>query len=221
MLTTTRREIVNDYEVSQERQVRNFADYAYEEATENRFENRMEARPVEDYMSKSEIAQRLYGHEYNEFYEEDHNDENYSEIYDLIFNSYNQIAQANSKEEVVLICLKFQIKVMNLLGWGLDFSTCSVCQQELMDDSLFSFETGSFTCQCCTKNSFACVKINNKIRMFLDEISKTDITKETKYDSLVNMLVLEKCFNFMKKYISNISNKKTKIFDVLNSTTVV
>ena len=79
MLTTTRREIVNDYEVSQERQVRNFADYAYEEVTENRFENRMEARPVENYMSRSEIAQRLYGREYNEFYEEDHNDENYSD----------------------------------------------------------------------------------------------------------------------------------------------
>ena len=79
MLTTTRREIVNDYEVSQERQVRNFADYAYEEMAENRFENKMEVRPVEDYMSRSEIAQRLYGHEYNEFYEEDHNDENYSD----------------------------------------------------------------------------------------------------------------------------------------------
>lgn len=79
MLTTTRREIVNDYEVSQERQVRNFADYAYEEMTENRFENRMETRQVENYMTRSEIAQRLYGHEYNEFYEEDHNDENYSD----------------------------------------------------------------------------------------------------------------------------------------------
>lgn len=79
MLTTTRREIVNDYEVSQERPVRNFVDYAYEEVAENRFENKMEARSVENYMSKSEIAQRLYGHEYNEFYEEDHNDENYSD----------------------------------------------------------------------------------------------------------------------------------------------
>jgi len=79
MLTTTRREIVNDYEVSQERPVRNFVDYAYEEVAENRFENKMETRPVENYMSRSEIAQRLYGHEYNEFYEEDHNDENYSD----------------------------------------------------------------------------------------------------------------------------------------------
>ena len=79
MLTTTRREIVNDYEVLQDRQVRNFADYTYEEMTESRFENRMEARPLENYMSRSEIAQRLYGCEYNEFYEEDHNDENYSD----------------------------------------------------------------------------------------------------------------------------------------------
>ncbi|MBR2030058.1 MAG: hypothetical protein IKA42_00180 [Clostridia bacterium] len=79
MLTTTRREIVNDYEVSQERPVRNFVDYAYEEVAENRFEDKMEVRPVENYMSRSEIAQRLYGHEYNEFYEEDHNDENYSD----------------------------------------------------------------------------------------------------------------------------------------------
>ena len=79
MLTTTRREIVNDYEVSQDRQVRNFADYAYEEMTENRFENKMEARPLENYMSRSDIAQRLYGYEYNEFYTEEHNDENYSD----------------------------------------------------------------------------------------------------------------------------------------------
>ena len=70
MLTTTRREIVNDYEVSQDRQVRNFADYTFEEMTESRFENKMEARPLENYMSRSEIAQRLYGREYNEFYEE-------------------------------------------------------------------------------------------------------------------------------------------------------
>ena len=79
MLTTTRREIINDYEVSQDRQVRSFADYTYEEMTENRFEDKMEAGPIESYMSRSEIAQRLYGREYNEFYEEDHNDENYSD----------------------------------------------------------------------------------------------------------------------------------------------
>jgi len=149
------------------------------------------------------------------------NDENYSQIYDLIFNSYKKITESSTKEEILLTCLKFQIKIMSLLGWGLDFSTCSICQNELNDDCLFSFETGSFSCYCCSVNQIACVKINNKIRIFLKEISDTDIMKSTKYDSLVNMLVLEKCFNFMKKYISNISNKKTKIFDVLNSTTVV
>ena len=81
MLTTTRREIVNDYEISQNRQLRNFAsDYAYEEEmTENRFENKMEIRPVENYISRSEIAQKLYGSNYNEHYEAIHDEENYSD----------------------------------------------------------------------------------------------------------------------------------------------
>ena len=96
MLTTTRREIVNDYEVSQNRQVRNFADYAYEEMTTNRFENKMEARPLENYMSRSDIAQRLYGYEYNEFYTEEHNDENYSDPDLMPTNTTIQIARRAS-----------------------------------------------------------------------------------------------------------------------------
>ena len=96
MLTTTRREIVNDYEVSQDRQVRNFADYTFEEMTESRFENKMEARPLENYMSRSEIAQRLYGREYNEFYEEEHNDENYSDPDLMPTNTTMQITRRAS-----------------------------------------------------------------------------------------------------------------------------
>ena len=61
------------------------------------------------------------------------------------------------------------------------------------------------------------VKVHEKIRMFLAEISKKDFNLETKYDSLVNDVVLEKCFNFMKKYMDNISHRKTRVFDVLDS----
>ena len=61
----------------------------------------------------------------NTFCSNDYNkDENYSEIYELIFLAYEKIAQAKSKEEVILYTLKFQIKLMNLLGWGLDFEYC-------------------------------------------------------------------------------------------------
>jgi len=161
----------------------------------------------------------------NNFCSNDYNkDENYKEIYDLIFSAYEKIAVANTKEEILLITLKFQIKLMNFLGWGLDFDYCSKCQKDIEDDinqsCFYSFSLNSFLCANCSSQSVNGVKIHNKIRLFLSEISKTDFNQKTKYDDLVNFAVLEKCFLFIKKYIDSLGSKKTKIFEVLEKTTV-
>lgn len=160
----------------------------------------------------------------NNFCSNDYNkDENYSQIYDLIYATYEKIAASNTKEEVIFSTLKFQIKLMNFLGWGLDFEYCSKCQKNIEDEldqsCLYSFSLGSFLCANCADNTNG-IKIHNKIRLFLAELSKTDYLQKTKYDNLVNFIVLEKCFTFMKKYIDNLSNKKTKIFEVLNKTLI-
>ena len=146
-------------------------------------------------------------------------DENYCEIYDLIYNVYNKLAICETKEEVLLSALKFQIKFMNILGWGIDFENCSICQKPLEIESVFSYALGGFLCLDCLKkeNNIQSIKIHQKIRGFLAEISKTNINLETKYDKLANLAVLEKCFSFMKKYMDNISHKKTKVFEVLDS----
>ena len=146
-------------------------------------------------------------------------DENYPEIYDLIYNVYNKIAELNSKEKIILAVLKFQIKFMNMLGWGIDFENCSICQTNLDGGAIFSYNLGAFLCSDCFKNSNSdfSVKVHEKIRLFLATIAKADFNSETKYDELVNLAVLEKCFNFMKKYMDNISHKKTHVFEVLDS----
>lgn len=145
-------------------------------------------------------------------------DENYSEIYDLIYSAYNKIALLDKKEDIILSALKFQIKFMNILGWGIDFENCSMCQKPLVGESVFSFNLGAFLCCDCLKqeNNIQNIKIHEKIRMFLAEISKTDFNSETKYDKLANLAVLEKCFNFMKKYMDSISHKKTHVFEILD-----
>ena len=149
-------------------------------------------------------------------------DENYEEIYNLIFSTYEKIANANDKKDILFNALKFQIKIMSILGWGLDFNYCSICQRKIEDDSYFSFLEGDFLCRDCAKNSLSQrVKINNKICVFLSELAQADINQKTKYDDLVNELVLERCFSFMKKYIDNLTNKKTKIFKILDETKVV
>ena len=143
-------------------------------------------------------------------------DENNEEIYNLIFNTYNKISNALTKEDVLLSVLKFQIKLMDTLGWGIDFKMCSICQKEIETNALFSFSLGSFVCFKCAKGDLSCIKIHDKIREFMQTLLISDFNLQTKYDKLANTMVLEKCFNFMKKYIDNISHKKTKIFEVLD-----
>ena len=128
------------------------------------------------------------------------------------------MAQADLKEEVLLCVLKFQIKLLNLLGWGIDFTACGNCQKKLDENSYFSFSMNSFLCDSCYKiETGEAVKIHNKIRLFLHELSVCDFSAKTKYDDVVNMLVLEKCFNFMKKYMDNLTHKKTKVFETLEA----
>lgn len=152
-------------------------------------------------------------------------DENSKEIYDLIYKVYDCIAKSETKEEILLYLIKFLIKFLNVLGWGLDFEYCSKCQNYLPLDehtsTLFSFELGGFICPNCIDNyQGQGIKIHNKIKTFLLELSKYDIDEKTKYDELVNSLVLEKCFNFIKKYIDNLTNRRTKIFEVLEHTKI-
>ena len=56
--------------------------------------------------------------------------------------------------------------------------------------------------------------------MFLYELSVSKMDEKTKYDDKVNDIVLEKCFAFMKKYSDNLTNKRTKVFDVLERSAV-
>ncbi len=154
---------------------------------------------------------------------DEQNSENYENIYNLIYSAYDKIAQADKKEQIILSSLKFQIKLLNILGWGLDFECCSKCQKKLDCDieksTLFSYSFGGFFCDNCKDELTGdVIRIHNKIRLFLNEISKADFNQKTKYDDIVNFAVLDRCFLFMKKYIDNLTNKKTKIFEVLEKT---
>lgn len=153
------------------------------------------------------------------------NDENYEEIYELLYKVYDLIALSQNKQEALLCVIKFLIKFLSVLGWGLDFNSCSTCQRGLSEDinksSIFSYELGGFLCEdCANKNPYNTIKIHNKIKMFLFELQKTNLEDKTKYDDLVNEIVLEKCFSFMKKYTDNLTNKRTKVFEVLSRSAI-
>lgn len=162
-------------------------------------------------MYLSECINNFCSNQYNK-------DENSEEIYNLIYSAYEKVSSAKTKEELLLCVLKFQIKLLNILGWGIDFISCGNCQKNLEDSSYFSYLTNSFICENCYKKNMNIgdgIKIHNKIRLFLNELALCEYTEKTKYDDVVNSVVLDKCFNFMKKYIDNLTHKKTKIFKTL------
>lgn len=162
----------------------------------------------------------------NNFCSKNYNyDENYEEIYYLLYKVYDLIASAETDNETVLYSIKFLIKFLALLGWGLDFNCCSTCQKELGEDknksTVFSYELGGFLCDDCAQNHpYNTIRVHNKIKMFLNELSSLNIDDKTKYDDLVNDVVLKKCFSFLKKYADNLINKKTKVFDILEKSIV-
>lgn len=144
--------------------------------------------------------------------------ENHEEIYNLIFTTFDNIANSKEKKEVILNALKFQIKIMNILGWGLDFEACSICQNEIEQDAIYTTSHG-ILCEHCAKENFdyTNIKLNKKIRIFLAELTKKNTTI---YDDLIDENVAQKCFLFMKKYIDTLTSRKTKIFDVLKKVAI-
>ena len=148
-------------------------------------------------------------------------DENTKEIYELIFKTYNRIADAKNKDGVLVSVIKFLIKFLDVLGWGIDLHYCSTCQRKLDDDisksNVFSFETGGFVCGECVQKTTSSINIHNKIRMLLIEQQNTSMDEKTKYDDIAGTFVLEKCFNFLKKYTDNLTNKRTHVFEVLEN----
>ena len=107
---------------------------------------------------------------------------------------------------------------MELLGWGLDFCFCSKCQKKLSEDndksSIFSYSLGGFLCDDCARGEISqTIRIHNKIKMFLSCISKAKFDEKTKYDDVVNSVVLEKCFMFLRRYIDTLCDRKIKVFD--------
>ena len=46
------------------------------------------------------------------------------EIYDLLYKALEKISDAETKEEILLAVIKFQLKMMQISGFGIEFESC-------------------------------------------------------------------------------------------------
>ncbi len=134
-------------------------------------------------------------------------------IYEIFYKTLENIANSGDKKEILLKVLKFQLHILEELGWGIDFTTCSCCGAEIEKYSYFSNEEKGNFCADCTKGNIRVQKIPKKLIDFLSAQKNAPIDGNTKYDEIVDLNTVNVCFQFIKKYSEKISGKVQKFSD--------
>lgn len=138
------------------------------------------------------------------------------DIFDLLYSSLEAISSAQNDVEVLLAVLKFQLKMMQIAGFGIELSTCLTCGKELKEENMyFSHTKGGVICEECSKSIGIKVGVHYKIRDFLNELLTSDYKTKTELETKANKKVCEVCFNLLKEYISIHSSKKFKTIETL------
>lgn len=146
------------------------------------------------------------------------NDPTSNEVYDLIYSAIETVARAETKVQVILAAIKFQLKMMYLTGIMPELNYCLGCRRELTTQGMyFSVEKGGMFCTCCNTGSNHSVEIPYKVRDFLVSLLNTGFDTENDYEKKANEKVCMVCFNLLKDYISKHSSKKFKSDKVLAS----
>ncbi len=139
------------------------------------------------------------------------------EVYELLYGALQRISSATTEAEILLPVIKFQLQFMELQGYGLELSNCAKCQCEIKEDALFSLNSNGTYCVECQNRYDSKIKLHKKIREFLISQQNSKIEDSTPYDTLVDENFCNKCFLFLKKYITTITNRESKSIKVLEA----
>ncbi len=130
------------------------------------------------------------------------NDPCSNEVYDVLYKALDRISNAENKVEVLVAVLKFQLKFMQITGFGIEFESCLCCQKPLKkEDIYFSANRGGVICQNCLSDTIVSTKLHYKIRDFLVELLNSDFDEHLQYERKATEKVCLVCFDMLKKYV--------------------
>lgn len=139
------------------------------------------------------------------------------EIYELLYKALNRIADSTEKKDALIATIKFQLKILLIMGFCVELDTCLCCREQVLDEEMyFSSSMGGIICQECNEHLGVKLKMHNKIRDFLQAMLQFDFNYESDYDKKATEKVCQVCFNLLDDYIKIHTNKKTKTTKVIN-----
>ena len=143
------------------------------------------------------------------------------EIYDLLYKALNRISSSDSKKDALIAVIKFQLKLLLIMGFCVELDTCLCCRERVLDEEMyFSSKMGGIVCIECNENLGVKLKMHHKIRDFLEAMLQFDFDYESDYDRKATEKVCQVCFDLLDEYIKIHTNKKTKSIKVLQELAV-
>lgn len=107
-----------------------------------------------------------------------------------------------------MVFVKFMLNLLNIMGYGLNFSTCGTCNMPIVGDIVLSATTNEFTCVSCSNNYG--MKVEKR------EFNTLKIIANSNYDKLNTVKISDEllviCINIVKYNLQNIFNYKFKTF---------
>ena len=133
------------------------------------------------------------------------------EIYELLYKTLNKIAESDVKKDMLIAVIKFQLKMLLIMGFCVELDSCLCCGERILDDDMyFSSSMGGVICKDCCEPLGVKLKMHHKIRDFLQAMLQFDFDYVSEYDSKANEKVCEVCFNLLDEYIKIHTNKRQK-----------
>lgn len=133
------------------------------------------------------------------------------EIYDLLYKALNKISNSEKKKDMLISTIKFQLKMLLIMGFCVELDTCLCCREQVLDEDMyFSSTMGGIICKVCNEHLGVKLKMHHKIRDFLAAMLQFDFDYESDYDKKATEKVCQVCFDLLDEYIKIHTNKKQK-----------
>lgn len=144
------------------------------------------------------------------------NDPCSKEIYDLLYKALEKIAASKDRKEILISVIKFQLKFMQVAGFGIELDSCLCCREQILDENMyFSSKMGGVVCEECNNHLGIKTKMHHKLRDFLLAMLQFDFNFESDYDKKATEKVCYVCYELLKTYVQNYCNKKFKTTELL------
>lgn len=141
-----------------------------------------------------------------------------AQVYELLYKTLDTVSAAENKIDIMLAVIKFQLKMMIVSGFSLEFDSCLCCHKTIIDETMFFVPyMGGIVCsQCAQKIPSDKKQMPYKLRDFFRQMAENDFETKTIYEQKATEKVCEVCFEVLKDYIETKSPKRIKSTEILS-----